>query len=1450
VDGTEDERIWLLDTGETMYFDYKIANPSDCYSFSIVIRALSGDPDMYISFSSTNPRPTADDADLVSQRPGSDSLRACCETSFIIDQNPPWDGRIFFTIYAFARTQFQIDIISDTRLNATDFYYVPMLQIECDGVTVLSTTECENTYCLTLPPTEDPLFSRQAQLTGLDIPNNYQLKQISIALSTQTVRFTSASTSSTSFLFNTSILNDPTCFYSFPNMITLTGEVFAGTSKMSRRALGCSKESFDKSAEGIDDLVSQLSTLSTSAVDSVNQFLYRATAFTVADWWLGCVQMIERSLLTSESQLQTINNTQSCFATDPTSAEYLQDPCCNPQLQSTMCCASRSVTTSARTFSINSDAVANTCRFSNCSTQLLRDYMVLADASGTVTTNCVQETIRALNDPLFIQNPLESCQESVYQTICSVNDDCFTAMGTRNTVCLGVGWCTVPCETNEDCLTGRCDVVLDDKTCLLYDPYERNDTIFAQSNALLIDCLNDNMNNYVNLFIRQELGLNSSSTDEEYQERFFTTLVENGCQGVGLITNEQLTNRELCEETRMCNWAFCNDLEDSDCTLENCLDPLINRGDYYCEACFGQNDCFESSSFAHCEYVTYGTPAQCVSFGGHINPLTTRSGAPICYRNDATCFPTDRCPADVSSGMCGSFCFDPTKDSGTCTGSQNGFNLVWNITVAADGVCATVEAATLATCTAPLQWWPGTALYRNVSTDEASCTNIGYCWPSDLYNTKEDCLGRYFCEGCVDCFDEPTCVLAGQCSDFNGCHLPFNDDGNCDTTADWTPMGCHDGHYNQSACQEIGANWYLKSATRDECLSKAQTCFEQQITGSLVPPAPYYQRPGGVTFKNDTECGLCGGELRPFFQWTQAKWIKEQWTPRRWVPRQFKQANNWVTLVNTTLFEQYHNRSIVRRYSNIVSSNILCRYGQRTQVIGDLACDCGSDRDSNGQCFGGVTKQVVQTSQICNSIPTKIDHPAGYIVVTSDVAVSNSDCADLPITIVPVAPFVQRRQVTLSSVSVSLSQSGKSDQVKFIKNANGVAVGELLGDGVELTTINPIVKGVIFCFTLPKSWTSSLEVKYFDLAFPVNGSYLAFQNVGLELPLDATEACVEREYNSTEPIAFFPAAIIENYESASFIQGLFAGEIFIIFFGILLYLLVEALTIYHLTMHTIDWFRSARTKGFFSLGRIALLILTIVLLIRLLYLFLLPFGVLETSRPADVIFSELPALLFCSIYSVIVVRWAEIYHFTMTSSGTSGFSKLKPVVIAINIALIIIFLVLLILFLTLENPRLVVDCTTTLDELDQHTPTEGVAIAYKVFFALVCVTLSVLFVVYGVRILHLMRDNNATNARDAAKQARRKHAIMRLVIVSAVSAFCLLGQAGNLLHSSFDTYGRNLIGVLVFLYIVELAPAIIFILMFKRGSLFSKYSRRAGFSSRRSTVRTKTVQSSGVEMDD
>jgi|SRR3989338_9271657 hypothetical protein len=63
------------------------------------------------------------------------------------------------------------------------------------------------------------------------------------------------------------------------------------------------------------------------------------------------------------------------------------------------------------------------------------------------------------------------------------------------------------------------------------------------------------------------------------------------------------------------------------------------------------------------------------------------------------------------------------------------------------------------------------------------------------------------------------------------------------------------------------------------------------------------------------------------------------------------------------------------------------------------------------------------------------------------------------------------------------------------------------------------------------------------------------------------------------------------------------------------------------------------------------------------------------------------------------------------------------------------------------------------------------------------------------------------------------------MIISGVSAVCLLAQAANLFWSSFDQ-SRNIYGVLVFLYVIEIAPSIIFILMFKRGTLFSRYNRK------------------------
>jgi large-conductance mechanosensitive channel len=164
---------------------------------------------------------------------------------------------------------------------------------------------------------------------------------------------------------------------------------------------------------------------------------------------------------------------------------------------------------------------------------------------------------------------------------------------------------------------------------------------------------------------------------------------------------------------------------------------------------------------------------------------------------------------------------------------------------------------------------------------------------------------------------------------------------------------------------------------------------------------------------------------------------------------------------------------------------------------------------------------------------------------------------------------------------------------------------------------------------------------------------------------------------------------------------------------------------------------------------------------RVLYLLLLPVGEIEKSKPLDAIFSELPALLYSVIFSIIVLRWAEIFHFTISSSGNSGFSKLKPAVIAIDVFLGAAFIAILIAFLVIPVQVLTVDCNTPDEAFTQLTDTEAVAVAYKTFFAAVCLTLGVCFIVYSTRIIQIMSKKNNVKREEAAIK-KRERALIRV----------------------------------------------------------------------------------------
>ncbi len=110
---------------------------------------------------------------------------------------------------------------------------------------------------------------------------------------------------------------------------------------------------------------------------------------------------------------------------------------------------------------------------------------------------------------------------------------------------------------------------------------------------------------------------------------------------------------------------------------------------------------------------------------------------------------------------------------------------------------------------------------------------------------------------------------------------------------------------------------------------------------------------------------------------------------------------------------------------------------------------------------------------------------------------------------------------------------------------------------------------------------------------------------------------------------------------------------------------------------------------------------------------------------------------------------------------------------------------------------------------------------------------------------------NANTTKDR-KQAR-EDAFRRLMAVSAVCTVALLAQAVFLLWSSATSSTQTddrFYGILTFLYLTEMPPAVIFVIMFKKASEFVKNRSKSttGMSQRTSDANRDSVISAPMEM--
>src|SRR5687768_9657665 len=86
-----------------------------------------------------------------------------------------------------------------------------------------------------------------------------------------------------------------------------------------------------------------------------------------------------------------------------------------------------------------------------------------------------------------------------------------------------------------------------------------------------------------------------------------------------------------------------------------------------------------------------------------------------------------------------------------------------------------------------------------------------------------------------------------------------------------------------------------------------------------------------------------------------------------------------------------------------------------------------------------------------------------------------------------------------------------------------------------------------------------------------------------------------------------------------------------------------------------------------------------------------------------------------------------------------------------------------------------------------------------------------------------MRNATKNSMNSSTNKKAREQAFKKLMAVSAVCTIALLAQAVFLLWSSATALTQDsnqFYGILTFLYLTEMPPSVIFVIMFKKASMF------------------------------
>jgi len=358
-------------------------------------------------------------------------------------------------------------------------------------------------------------------------------------------------------------------------------------------------------------------------------------------------------------------------------------------------------------------------------------------------------------------------------------------------------------------------------------------------------------------------------------------------------------------------------------------------------------------------------------------------------------------------------------------------------------------------------------------------------------------------------------------------------------------------------------------------------------------------------------------------------------------------------------------------------------------------------------------------------------------------------------------------------------------------------------------TIN-IGQGVELCFNF--SLTSNYSsYKYLDIG--ISDKTLTNINIiGFQLDARTTnpEICIPLNSTSQSQFIYFPLGITTDL-NVTYLSTFTIPDIFLLFLGGVIYLALFATSMFYLIRHII--FYTKNNVAFFTIPRISLTLLALFVLDRFIYICFIASDTLYHINFLNVLFAELPALMFYSIISLLGFSWAEISHTKLrdqqkaVKSGV-GIIKLRPYLIGLNVFMYLMVLVFGIVYYSIKEDNIIVTCSTPQQDLDRLTSQEIIAIVYVIIYAFLSVVMLSLIEVYGAKIILKLGSLPDSNFKKAHFQT-----------TALVMIFCgvfLILQLIYLFTRAIKEIEWSPAATMIFLYCADLPSTLFFLFSFRK----------------------------------